>query len=130
MYIPEGFNTVTPYFIVCDADAYVTFLISAFDGKEIGRSLRPDGKVANAQVKIGTSILMVGEAPDEQSRMQGSFYLYVEDADLAIEKAIKNGAELKMPVSDMCYGDRQGGVIDPFGNIWWVSQRLVDEPYF
>jgi PhnB protein len=130
MNIPEGFNTVTPYFIVCDADAYVAFLVSAFDAKEIGRSLRPDGKVANAQVKIGTSILMIGEAPDKDSQMRGSYYLYVENADIAVEKAINHGAELKMPVSDMCYGDRQGGVIDPFGNIWWVSQRLVDEPYF
>lgn len=52
MYIPDGFNTVTPYFFVRDADGFVEFLKAAFGGHELGRSTRPDGKIANAQVTL------------------------------------------------------------------------------
>lgn len=73
---------------------------------------------------------MVSEAPEQYKSMRSSYYLYVEDADIAMEKAIENGAKLEMAVDNMPYGDRQGGVVDPFGNIWWLSQRLESKPYF
>ncbi|MCP5358871.1 MAG: VOC family protein [Pseudomonadales bacterium] len=130
MYIPDGFNTVTPYLFVSGADTFVEFLKKAFDGEELGRSIRPDGKIANAQVRIGSSTVMVSEAPEQYKSMRSSYYLYVEDADIAMEKAIENGAKLEMAVDNMPYGDRQGGVVDPFGNIWWLSQRLESKPYF
>ena len=62
--------------------------------------------------------------------MRSTYYLYVEDADAAMNRAIENGAVLEMEVGDMPYGDRQGGVVDPAGNIWWLSQRLAQKPYF
>ena len=130
MYIPDGFNTVKPYLFVSGADTFVEFLKKAFDGEELGRSIRPDGKIANAQVRIGSSTVMVSEAPEQYKSMRSSYYLYVEDADIAMEKAIENGAKLEMAVDNMPYGDRQGGVVDPFGNIWWLSQRLESKPYF
>ena len=129
MYIPDGFSTVTPYFFVDQAERFVEFLQAAFDGQELGRSLRPDGKIANAQVRIGTSTLMVSEAPEQYKSMRGAYYLYVENVDSVMNKAIENGAVLEMEVNDMPYGDRQGGVVDPFGYIWWLSQRLKHEPY-
>lgn len=58
MYISDGFNTVTPYFFVHDAERFVKFLQAAFGGEELGRSKRPDGKIANTQIRIGTSVLM------------------------------------------------------------------------
>lgn len=130
MYVPDGFNTVTPYFFVEGAERFVGFLKAAFGGLELGRTMRPDGKIANAQVRIGTSTLMVSEAPEHYKDMRSAYYLYVEDADAAMRKAIENGAVLEMEVGNMSYGDRQGGVVDPAGNIWWLSQRLEQEPYF
>lgn len=130
MYIPDGFNTVTPYLFVSGADTFVEFLKAAFDGEELGRSIRPDGKIANAQIRIGSSTVMVSEAPEQYKSMRSSYYLYVEDADNAMRKALENGAKLEMEVDDMPYGDRQGGVVDPSGNIWWLSQRLESKPYF
>lgn len=112
------------------AERFVEFLEATFDGEELGRSNRPDGKIANAQIRIGTSTLMVSEAPEKYKNMCGAYYLYVENADASMARAIENGAVLEMEVDDMPYGDRQGGVTDPFGNIWWLSQRLVDKPYF
>lgn len=62
--------------------------------------------------------------------MPASCYLYVEDADAAMSRAIAAGATVIMDVADQPYQDRQGGVRDPCGNLWWISQRLVDGPYY
>ena len=97
MYVPPGFNTVTPYFFVTGAEQFVDFLVHGLQGVETCRSLRPDGRIANAQVHIGGSTLMVSEASARYPAMP--------------------------------YGDRQGGVRDAHGNLWWISQRLVEEPY-
>ena len=129
MYIPPGFGTVTPYFFVADAERFVEFLVHAFGGKEVTRNLRDDGKIANSQVVLGTSTVMVSEASAEFPPMPASYYLYVEDADATTSLALARGATLIMEVADMPYGDRQGGVRDQHGNLWWVSQRLVERPY-
>ncbi|MFZ6676099.1 VOC family protein [Undibacterium sp. Xuan67W] len=129
MYIPPDFGTVTPYFFVADADAFVHFLTQGLGGTETLRSLRPDGKIANAQIRLGTSTVMVSESSAKYPPMPGSFYLYVADADLSMQKALAHGATIEMEVQDMPYGDRQGGVRDTHGNIWWISQRLVHAPY-
>ena len=129
MYIPPGFTTITPYFFVKDAENFVKFLRNAFDGTEELRSLRPDGRIANTQVRVGTATIMASEAGGRYPPMAAAFYLYVEDAEQAMAQAIAAGAALEMEVSDMPYGDRQGGVKDPHGNIWWISQRLVEAPY-
>ena len=128
MRIPPGFNTVTPYFIVEDAAGFVEFLVHGFDGEEILRHL--DGeRIANAQVRLGTSTVMVSESSARFPAMAASYYLYVADADRSMSRAVSAGAESIMPVADMPYGDRQGGVKDRWGNLWWISQRLVDGPY-
>ena len=129
MYIPEGFGTITPYIFVNGADEFAHFIARAFGGVERGRTTRPDGVIANLQMEVGTSMIMVSEANDQYQAMPAAYYIYVEDADSATAQAISAGATLEMPVTDMSYGDRQGGVKDSFGNIWWISQRLVHEPY-
>lgn len=129
MYVPPGFGTVTPYFFVDDAPRFVAFLVDGLGGTELLRSLRPDGRIANAQVRLGTSTVMVSEASAAYPAMRGSYYLYVADADAALARALRHGAKLEMKVDDMPYGDRQGGVRDAHGNIWWISQRTVQAPY-
>ena len=129
MIVPNGFGTVTPYFFVKKADRFVEFLEQGLGGTETLRSLRPDGRIANAQVRLGTSTVMISEASPPYGPMSSAYYLYVENADEAMAMAIRSGATLEMDVADMPYGDRQGGVRDPFGNIWWISQRLEDVPY-
>jgi len=129
MYLPPGFGTVTPYFFTTDAERFVAFLVHGLGGEEILRTLRSDGRIANAQVRIGTSTVMVSEASAAYPAMASSFYLYVADAHASMRRAIEHGATLEMDVADMPYGDRQGGVRDPHGNLWWISQRLVEAPY-
>ena len=127
---PTGFVTVTPYIFVDEADAFVRFLITGLGGEEMGIHYRPDGAIANAQVRIGTATIMVSEASVDYPAMPASYYLYVDDADAAMAQAIAAGATSIMAVADMPYGDRQGGVRDMHGNIWWISQRLRDAPYY
>lgn len=129
MYIPPGFNTVAPYFFVTNAEAFVRFLVQGLGGTETCRTMRPNGLIQNVQVKLGTSTVMVREATERYKPMAAAYYLYVENADASMQRALKHGAILEMDVSDMPYGDRQGGVKDPHGNIWWISQRTVHEPY-
>lgn len=130
MPVPPGFAVVTPYIFATEADAYVRFLETAFEAKEIGRSTAPDGRISNCQVRFDTATIMISEASEAFPPSRAALYLYVDDADEAIVRAISAGAEKIMDVDDMPYGDRQGGVRDPSGNIWWVSQRLSSEPYF
>lgn len=129
MYVPPGFGTVTPYFFVDGAERFVEFLVHGLGGVEKLRSLRPDGRIANVQVCIGTTTVMASESSSAYPAMPASYYLYVEDADASMARALAHGATLEMPVGDMPYGDRQGGVRDPGGNIWWISQRIVRAPY-
>lgn len=128
MRIPPGFGTVTPYFFVEGAAGFVDFLVHGLGGEEILRHC--DGeRIANAQVRLGTSTVMVGESSARFPSMPASYYLYVADADEAMARAVSAGAEAIMAVADMPYGDRQGGVRDAWGNLWWISERLVDGPY-
>lgn len=130
MHIPPGFNTVTPYFFVDDAPRFVAFLVEGLGGRELLRSLRPDGGIANAQVMLGGSTVMVSEASAIYPAMAASYYLYVTDADAAMAQALSvHGTRMEMAVANMPYDDRQGGVQDAHGNIWWISQRMIDEPY-
>jgi PhnB protein len=129
MYIPPGFGTVSPYIFADGAERLVTFLVDGLGGEEVLRTAGPDGAIANSQVAIGTSTIMVSEAGGRFAPSQASFYLYVEEADAAMARALAAGGKLVMEAGDMPYGDRQGGVEDPCGNIWWISQRLVEEPY-
>lgn len=129
MYIPPGFNTVTPYFFVSNAEPFVRFLVQSLGGTETYRTLRPNGLIANVQVQLGISTVMVREATERHQPMAATYYLYVEDTDASIQQAFAHGATLEMEVSDMPYGDRQGGVKDQHGNICWISQRTIHEPY-
>jgi PhnB protein len=129
MYMPPGFNTITPYFFVKNAEAFVSFLVNGLAGTETLRTMGDDGRIVNVQVRLGTSTLMISEATARYVPMAAAYYLYVADADAAMQRALSHGATLEMAVDDMPYGDRQGGVRDTHGNIWWISQRTVHEPY-
>lgn len=128
MLIPPGFNTVTAYAVVEQADRFIAFLVGGLGGTEVLRHL--DGtRIAHAQVRIGDSTLMVSEATPDFAAMPLALYLFVDDADAAMARALAAGATQIMEVGDKPYGDRQGGIRDAFGNIWWLSQRLVEGPY-
>ncbi|MCE9687150.1 VOC family protein [Shewanella sp. AS16] len=129
MYIPPGYSCISPYMLVEGAEGLVAFLTQAFDAVETSRSLRADGKIANAEMRIGDCIFMLSEATEICAPMPASYYLYVENADASMAKALAAGATQILGVADRPYGDRQGGVRDCCGNLWWISQHLQPGAY-
>jgi len=130
MYIPEGYGTVFPYMIVDEAGEFADFLSKVFSATEVGRTELPNGRLANIRIKIGTSTFMISQADGEMLQpMPGAYYVYVDDVDSVFESAVASGATKIMEPADMPYQDRQAGIRDAFGNLWWISKRLVAEPY-
>ncbi len=133
MFIPPGFATVAPYLVVERAADYIDFLVAGLGGVHVGSSIRPDGVVANGQVRFGdgesAATIMVSEAQPDFPAGTTHLYLFVADADAAMASALASGATEIMAVGDRPYGDRQGGIVDQWGMTWWLSQRLTAEPY-
>jgi uncharacterized glyoxalase superfamily protein PhnB len=126
--IPEGYHTITPYLIVESAAKLIDFLKQAFDAQELHRMARPDGGIMHAEVRIGDSRIMMGEATGEWKPMPGSLYVYVNDTDTVYKRALQAGATSLMEPADQFYGDRNGGVKDPVGNMWWIATHKEDVP--
>ncbi|MBO9576883.1 MAG: VOC family protein [Sphingobium sp.] len=129
MLIPKGFTTLFPYVFAEDAAAYVDFLAAALGGEIVDMNRADNGTVQNAQLRFNDTTIMVSEARDPWRQTYGTYYLYVEDADSAMARAVAAGGAQIMPVTDMPYGDRQGGLKDPRGNVWWISQHLPGADY-
>jgi uncharacterized glyoxalase superfamily protein PhnB len=125
--IPDRYHSITPYLFVEGVAELVSFLARAFDAEEFYRLDRPDGSVMHAEVRIGDSIVMMGEPMDELGPMPGMLYLYVNDCDAVYRKALEAGGTSVMDPTDMYHaGERYGGVQDPAGNIWWVATHIED----
>jgi PhnB protein len=124
--IPEGFRTVTPYLLVQGGSRLIEFLQQAFDAEVVSRSDMPDGTVMHAQVKIGDSMVMMGESGDKWQPMPSMLYLYVDDVDAWYHRAMKAGATSVRELTNEFYGDRVGGVQDPSGNQWWIATHVED----
>jgi len=125
-HLPDGFRTVTPYLIVRGADRLIDFLKEAFGAGEIDRLTLADGKVMDATVRIGDSLIELGESSAEFPPRPGSLHLYVEDADALYERALAAGATSLWVPADRFYGDREAGVVDPFGNHWCIATHVRD----
>ena len=124
--IRDGFHTITPYLFVRNTPRLIEFLSAAFGGELISRMSRPDGTVMHAEMRIGDSMLMMGEGAGEFAAMPVSIYLYVPDCDAVYKQALAAGGTSISEPRDMPSGERYGGVKDPCGNIWWVATHVAD----
>jgi len=132
--IPEGYHSVTPYLFIKGAAAAIEFYKNVFGATERMRMPGPDGRIMHAELQIGDSILMLADENPKMGALSpqtiggsGSLVsVYVADVDAAVAKAIAAGANLVRPVKEQFYGDRTGGIIDPFGHIWSVATHVED----
>ena len=124
--IPEGFHSVTPYLVVNEADKLISFLQKAFGAKEVLRHEGPGGKIAHAEVRVGDSMIMLGQANERAQAYSATLYHYVPDVDATFKQAVQAGGKPLMEPTDMFYGDRNGAVTDPCGNSWWIGTHKED----
>ena len=132
--IPEGYHTVTPYLIFSGAAEAIAFYERALGASEVMRMDGPGGKIHHAEINIGGSrIMLADEHPEIQALSPKtiggspvSMHVYVEDVDAAVERAVKAGATLIRPIADQFYGDRVGGIEDPFGYRWFIATHKED----
>ena len=132
--IPEGYRSVTPYLILSAASDAIAFYKKALGAEEVMRLDGPGGKIHHAEISIGDSrIILADEHPELQALSPKtiggspvSIHLYVEDVDAAVERAVAAGAKLIRPVADQFYGDRTGGIEDPFGYRWFIAMHKED----
>jgi PhnB protein len=123
--IPKGQPVVSPYLTVRGARKLLDFLRAVFGG-EVTELLAPDGRIAHAQVRIGDSVVMIGESPDGSAPVPATLYVYVRDTDATYGKALANGGTSVHVPADQFYGDRSGAVTDPCGNTWWIATHVED----
>jgi PhnB protein len=133
--VPEGYRTLTPHLVVKGASQAIEFYKKAFGAEEIARVPGPDGKsLMHAAIKIGDSrLFLVDEFPEMGSlgphSIGGtpvSIHVYVEDVDTVFNQAVAAGAQVRMPLADMFWGDRYGLVTDPFGHSWSLATHKED----
>jgi PhnB protein len=123
--IPEGYNTVSPYLAVDDADAAIEYYKKAFGAEETMRMHGPNGKVGHAELKIGDSRVMLSD-PFPQATTRPPKEL--EDVDAVFKQAVDAGGTATMEPENMFWGDRFGSVTDPFGHNWSIATHVEDVP--
>jgi PhnB protein len=134
--IPEGYHTVTPYLAVDDAAEAIEYYRRAFGANERVRMAASDGRIGHAELEIGDSLVMLSDpfpqattrSPKELGGTSVSVFMYVEDVDAIVKRAVDAGATITMEVADQFWGDRFGSVQDPFGHSWSIATHVEDVP--
>ena len=132
--VPRGYHTVTPSIMVAGAAKAIEFYKKAFGAEEVMRFPGPGGKLMHAEIKVGDSVIMLGdEMPEHGARgpkliggTPVSFFVYGDNVDAAWKRARDAGAKEIMPLQDQFWGDRAGCLEDPFGHHWWLAQHVQD----
>jgi uncharacterized glyoxalase superfamily protein PhnB len=115
------YSTVTPYLIIPDADAELSFLHTAFDATEVNCQRDDQNKVRHAEVRIGSSLVMIGQSSAQWPPQSGAFYLWVDDVDATYARALAAGASSESAPQDKPYGHRNAGVVDVNRITWWIA---------
>jgi PhnB protein len=135
-HIPKDYHSITPYLVIKGAAQAIDYYKKVFGATEVFRMDTPDGRVSHAELKIGDSLIMLG---DENPKMgEGhtsaatigaspvSLYLYIPDVDHIFQRAVAEGAKVIRPVENQFYGDRSGFLRDPFGHLWGLATHVED----
>ena len=134
--IPDRYRRVTPALVVNGGSEAIAFYAEVFGATERMRTPGPEGTIAHAEIEIGDSVIIVEDASPYMGTMapppgglDGTpifLFIYVEDVDAVIERAVKLGATLRRPAQDQFYGDRDAFIVDPFGHGWTVASHVED----
>jgi uncharacterized glyoxalase superfamily protein PhnB len=118
------YRTLTPYLVVPDADAEMHFLTTAFGATEVSCQRDGDGTVMHSELKIGDSLVMLGQASSQWKALSAALYLWVPDVDAVYACALESGATSQSAPEDKPYGHRNAGVVDRNGITWWIASPV------
>lgn len=124
-HVPEGYHTVTPWMIGRDTAGLIDFLERAFDATELGRMTDEQGQIGHAEVRIGDSVVMLFDKPDWPPT-PAFLRLYVADAAATHDQAVAAGGQSVTRPTHVFWGDITCRVSDPFGNLYWINQRIEE----
>ena len=132
--IPDGYHSVTPYLIVDGGARALDFYAKALGAKEFVRMPAPDGRIGHAEMRVGDSVIMLADENPEMHALGPksvggtpvSLMVYVDDVDKVFARAVAAGATVERPVANQFYGDRTGGIVDPFGHRWYLATHVED----
>jgi PhnB protein len=132
--IPDGYHSVTPYLIVDGAARALDFYKRAFGAEETFRMPGPDGRIGHAEMRVGDSMIMLADqhpeagakGPKSYGGSPVSLMVYVENVDKVFAQAVSAGATVERPLANQFYGDRTGGIVDPFGHKWYLATHIED----
>jgi PhnB protein len=132
--IPNSYRRVTPCLTVRGCAKALDFYGAVFGATERARFPGPDGTIAHSEIEIGDSVVIVEDedprrgtkAPQPGGADSSWLFVYVEDVDSVIKRAVDLGATLQRPAGDQFYGDRDGSIVDPFGHGWTVASHVED----
>ena len=124
-YKPKDYNDVSPYFVVENANQLIALLIEIFDGQALRKYENPDGKIIHAEIKIGDSVLMFGEASEQYPAQKAIIHVYVPNVDVTYQKAIELGCKSMIePKQNENDPDKRGGFSDFAGNMWSIATQF------
>ena len=133
--VPQARHSVTPSLVCTPCTEAIDFYVAAFGAVELEpRMTGPDGMVGHAEIRIGDSVIMLGDewpdSPTQSPRTLGgssaALFIYTDDVDALWERALAAGAEVVFPLEVQFYGDKGGRVRDPFGHTWGLAQHVED----
>jgi len=126
--VPEGYHTVTPWIIVKGADGLVTFIEKTFGGKEKkgSRILNADGSIGHVEVQLRDSVILLFDHQKGWPETPAFLRVYVENAEEVMKRAKDSGATVVTNVTPLFFGEKVGRIRDPWGNVWWVHERIEE----
>ncbi len=132
--IPDGASVVIPRLVCRDPGAAIDFCASTFGAVERVRRPGPDGTVAHALMTIGPAMIMIevewptlpSRAPEPDGSSPVVMYVYVEDVDHTVERAMAGGAQVLIPAQNQFWGDRIAWIMDPSGHVWTIATRFEE----
>ena len=124
--VPQDYSSVTPYLIVDGVPRLIEFLKHTFEAEERALINDREGHVGHAEIKLGTSIVMMADFTAQYKPISSQLYVYTEDVDLAYKRGLEAGGISEQVPTTQFYGDRTAALRDPTGNIWWIATHVED----
>jgi PhnB protein len=124
--IPAGYPTLTPGCSLRGAAKAIALYEQVFGARQRVRLDAPDGTVAHAELQLGDSLLMLGEASEQVPPHGARLMMYVADVEAVFQRAVAAGFTVKQSIEVQFWGDRTGRVVDPYGNEWYLATHVED----